>query len=199
MPCHVPRPPLGIPLSGLPLNFSSCLRASLKHKDHASTAHSIANARHWPERPRPKPCQSMPANAVSAHWPRQYVAHSSATVLPLHPYHGVEQLLPALYTLDKHPGLPLLRRRRPRRLSAARPVTDIASARAIPSPFSLRQCTLSIARTPPISSRPSLAPWSARSAAPWPLLHSTLGHLPPSINSDDRHLLSSHNPLPSPH
>ena len=48
----------------------------------------------------------MPTNAVSAHWPRQYVAHSNATVLALHPYRDVEQLLPALYTLDERPCLP---------------------------------------------------------------------------------------------
>ena len=54
----------------------------------------------------------MPVDAVSAHWPRQYVAHSSTAVLPLHPYHGVEQLLPALYTLDQPPVPPLQRSHR---------------------------------------------------------------------------------------
>jgi hypothetical protein len=124
----------------------------------------------------PKACQDVPARALTALWPRQYVAHSSDVVLPLHPYHGVEHLLPALYTLDTRPGLPLLRRRRPRRLSAARPVTDSASARAVSSRFGLASYTLSIARTPASRSRPRLALWIATRATPWPLLLSTPRH-----------------------
>jgi hypothetical protein len=147
----------------------------------------------------PKAGQDMPARALTALWPRQYVAHSSDVVLLWPSYHCVEHLLPALYTLDKRPGLPLLRRRRPPHFSAARPAADIGCARAVPSRFGLASYTLSIARTPASPSRPRLALWIATRATPWPLLHSTLGHLPPAINSDDRLLLSSHNSLPSPH
>jgi hypothetical protein len=123
-----------------------------------------------------KTCQDVPARAVTALWPRQDAMRSSTPVLLLHPYHCVEHLLPALYTLDTRPGLPLLRRRRPRRLSAARPVTDSASARAIPSRFGLASYTLSIARTPASRSRPRLALSLATGATPWPLLLSTPRH-----------------------
>jgi hypothetical protein len=54
----------------------------------------------------------MPVDAVTVHWPRQYVKHSNDAVLPLQPYPGVEHLLPALYTLDTLPGLPLHRSHR---------------------------------------------------------------------------------------
>jgi hypothetical protein len=147
----------------------------------------------------PKTCQDTPARALTALWPRQYVEHSIDAVLLLHPYHHVEHLLPALYTLDKLPGLPLLRRRRPRRLSAARPVTDIGRARALPSPFSLSQYRLSIARTSASRSRPRLALSLATGAAPWPFLLSTPRPPLDPINRGDRLLPSAHNPLPSPH
>jgi hypothetical protein len=146
-----------------------------------------------------KACQDMPARALTALWPRQYVARSSDVVLLCASYACVEHRLPALYTLDKRPGLPLLRRRRPHHLSAARPVTDIGCARAILSRFGRASYKLSIARTRASPSRPSLAPWIARSAAPWTLLHSTLGHLPPAINRAPQPSISSHTLLPSPH
>ena len=48
----------------------------------------------------------MPVDAVSAPWTRRSVARSSSLLLALHPYRDVEQLLPALYTLDERPCLP---------------------------------------------------------------------------------------------
>ncbi|KAK1627778.1 hypothetical protein QYE76_002093 [Lolium multiflorum] len=105
-----------------------------------------------------KTSPSVPASVVTAHWTRQYVARSSVIVLALHPYPGVEHLLQALYALDMLKHRPGPCHRRPRRRSTAGTAALITRARAILSPFSLRQYKLSIARTPPISSRPSLAP-----------------------------------------
>ncbi|KAK1653938.1 hypothetical protein QYE76_071743 [Lolium multiflorum] len=94
-------------------------------------------------------------HAVSAHWPRQYVAHSSAAVLPLHPYPGVEHLLPALYTLDTPPDLPLHRSHRHDRRPTATPSPESSQfeARSRRSPQilaidprlpKLRHCTRSL-------------------------------------------------------
>ena len=96
----------GISTSSPHLNSCPCPRASTQHKDTNGTSPCNATALLWPERPRPEPCQHAPVHAVSAHWQRQDVAHLIATVLALHPYRAVEQLLPALYTLDERPCLP---------------------------------------------------------------------------------------------
>jgi hypothetical protein len=150
-------------------------------------------------RATPKACQGMPAQAVTALWHRQDSTRSSTSVLPWPSYHCVEHRLPALYTPDTIPSLPLLHRRRPLHFTAARPVIDFGCARAIASRLGLASYGLSIARTPASPSRPRLALSLATGATPWPFLLSTPRHLPPPINSDDRHSFSSHNPLPSPH
>jgi hypothetical protein len=84
---------------------------------------------------------------------------------PLHPLRARRTPVPALH-----------RRRRPRRNDAARPVMDIARARAIPSPFCRASYSLSISRTRPTRSRPLLALSLAGNATPWPRPCSTPRH-----------------------
>jgi hypothetical protein len=147
----------------------------------------------------PKTRQDAPARAVTALWHRQYTTRSSTSVLLWPSYACVEHRHPALYTLDTSPGLPLLRRRRPPHFNAARRATDPASARALPSPFSLSRYRLSISRTPASRSSPRLALSPATGAAPWPFLLSTPRPPLDPINRGDRLLPSAHHPLPSPH
>ena len=96
---------------------------------------------HSPDRQRmalartgtPKTRQYMPVGTVSVHWARQYVAHSSATVLVLHPYQHVEHLLLALYHLATLEQLRRTRHRRPHRRGTAGTEMITTRARVIPS------------------------------------------------------------------
>jgi hypothetical protein len=66
-------------LSGSPLSLSPCLRASLDHKDTASTSPEQRRARHWPPDARPVPRHGVPAHAVSA--PRPHPGRDRATLV----------------------------------------------------------------------------------------------------------------------
>ncbi|KAK1648540.1 hypothetical protein QYE76_066345 [Lolium multiflorum] len=134
-------------------------------------------------------------HAVTAHWPRQYVEHSNDAVLPLQPYQGVEHLLPALYTLDKLPGLPLHRchrhdqtfrhgtARTPSSIARHRTSLDVPS-RALASPRRRLQDAL--------HSLPLRSLQRPRHRRP---LHSTRRPSQPAINRGDLSHHSSHKLL----
>jgi hypothetical protein len=197
-PCHAHPATFGIHLSGPPLNVSLvpehlCITRHLTVHDPATPSHGIgqnARAQSMPGRASTRAHRALAAPVRRALDRRRPPPAS----LPLH-----EHLLPALYTLDKRPGLPLLRRRRPPHFTAARRATDIGCARAILSRFGRASYTSSIARTPASRSRPRLALSLATGAAPWPFLLSTPRPPLDPINRGDRLLHSSHHPLPSPH
>ncbi|KAK1662692.1 hypothetical protein QYE76_050851 [Lolium multiflorum] len=103
--------------------------------------------------------KTMPARAVTTLWHRQYAKRSSTPVLLWPSYACIEHRLPALYTLDKPPGLPLHRSHRhdqdrpPRQFHQPSPESPQFEARSRRSPQilaidprlpKLRHCTRSL-------------------------------------------------------